>query len=187
MYIYNQFSRASLVEIHQISTRGRQRPAKIANSFLISYKLACFSQAVIVVKENPDNNNNNIMQKLFKYASDYDTNRRAVRTSRRCAFQTLLRGLHSHRGSARLGCPPGGRRSSSLSQPAEWWEQSSGQLEMLCYFLPLCSIRGLLPGDLEPAAFPKPRYLTLGQRSPRGDGKQLASCRNTRSGSPASV
>lgn len=64
---------------------------------------------------------------------------------------------------------------------------NTGQLRTLGYFLPLCSIRGLLPGDLQPAAFPKPRNLTLGQRSPRGDGKQLASCMTTRSARPGSV
>lgn len=61
--------------------------------------------------------------------------------------QIWLRRMTS-RAALPPGYPLGDRGSTFLSQPAEWWEQCTGQLQMLCYFLPLCSMRGLLPGDL---------------------------------------
>lgn len=76
-------------------------------------------------------------------------------------YSTIL--LHSHCGlniHGEAGTPPS---FPSLQNGGNWVLGSS---EWDAIFTPLYSIWELLPGDLLPAALPKPRNLTLGQLSP---------------------
>lgn len=71
--------------------------------------------------------------------------------------------LHSHCGlniHREAGTPP------SFPSLPSGGNRVLGSPKWFAIFTTLCSIWGLLPGDLLPAAFPKPRNLTLGLLSP---------------------
>lgn len=87
----------------------------------------------------------------------------------------------------RVGYPLGGWGSSFLSQPVEWWEPSTGQPKMVCYFYH--SVFNLRAAPWRPVAGSLPQAAEFNPRTalPRGDGKHLASCLTTRPGCPASV
>lgn len=87
----------------------------------------------------------------------------------------------------RAGYPLGGRDSSFLSQPAEWWEPGTGQPKMVCYFYH--SVLNLRAAPWRPVAGSSPQAAEFNPRTalPRGDGKHLASCLTTRPGCPSSM
>ena len=87
----------------------------------------------------------------------------------------------------RFGYPLGSRGSSFLSQPAVWWELSSGQPKTLSYFYH--SMFNLRAAPWRPVAssLPQAAEFNPGTAVPRGDGKHLASCLTTRPGCPASL
>ncbi len=77
-----------------------------------------------------------------------------------CALYNFL---HSHWGLDihwEFGAPP------SFPSLQSGGNRVQGSPKWSAIFTTLCSIRGLLPGDLLQAALPKPRNLTLGQLSP---------------------